>query len=48
MSGSPSLTALITVVEGLPYLMLGLFSGALSDRLDRRRVMVVADVVAAW
>lgn len=47
LSGSPSLTALITVVEGLPYLMLGLFSGALSDRLDRRRVMVVADVVAA-
>ena len=47
LTGSPSLTALITVVEGLPYLMLGLFSGALSDRLDRRRVMVAADVVAA-
>ncbi len=47
LSGSPSLTALITVVEGLPYLLFGLFSGALSDRLDRRRVMVVADVVAA-
>ncbi len=47
LSGSPSLTALITVVEGLPYLLLGLFSGALSDRLDRRRVMVIADVVAA-
>ena len=47
LSGSPSLTALITVVEGLPYLVLGLFSGALSDRLDRRRVMVAADVVAA-
>ena len=47
LSGSPSLTALITVVEGLPYLLLGLFSGALSDRLDRRRVMVVADLVAA-
>ena len=46
LSGSPSLTALITVVEGVPYLLFGLFSGALSDRLDRRRVMVVADVVA--
>lgn len=46
LSGSPSLTALITVVEGLPYLLLGLFSGALSDRLDRQRVMVLADVVA--
>jgi MFS family permease len=46
LSGSPSLTALIAVVEGLPYLLLGLFSGALSDRLDRRRVMVLADVCA--
>ena len=45
-AGSPSLTALITVVEGVPYLLFGLFSGALSDRLDRQRVMVVADVVA--
>ena len=46
LSGSPSLTALVTVVEGVPYLLLGLFSGALSDRLDRKRVMVVADAVA--
>ena len=46
LTGSPSLTALITVVEGVPYLLFGLFSGALSDRLDRQRVMVVADVVA--
>ena len=47
LSGSPSLTALITVAEGLPYLLFGLVSGALSDRLNRRRVMVAADVVAA-
>ena len=46
LTGSPSLTALVAVLEGLPYLVLGLFSGALSDRLDRQRVMVVADVVA--
>ncbi|MBM6401865.1 MFS transporter [Phycicoccus sonneratiae] len=47
LSGSPSLTALVTLVEGLPYLLFGLVSGALSDRLDRRRVMVVADLVSA-
>jgi MFS family permease len=47
LSGSPSLTALVTLVEGLPYLLLGLVSGALSDRLDRRRVMVVADLLSA-
>jgi len=46
LTSSPSLTALITVVEGVPYLLFGLFSGALSDRLDRKRVMVAADVVA--
>ena len=47
LSGSPSLTALVTLVEGLPYLLLGLVSGALSDRLDRRRVMVLADLSSA-
>lgn len=47
LSGSPALTALVTVAEGVPYLVLGLFSGALSDRLDRRRVMVVAELVSA-
>lgn len=47
LSGSPSLTALVTLVEGLPYLLFGLVSGALSDRLDRRRVMVVADLLSA-
>lgn len=47
LSGSASLTALTTVLEGLPYVLFGLFSGALADRLDRRRVMVVADLLCA-
>lgn len=47
LSGSPALTALVTLVEGLPYLLLGLVSGAISDRLDRRRVMVAADLASA-
>lgn len=47
LSGSPALTALVTLVEGLPYLFFGLVSGALSDRLDRRRVMVAADLLSA-
>ncbi len=47
LSGSPALTALVTVAEGVPYLLLGLVSGALSDRLDRRRVMVAADLLSA-
>ncbi|GIF67078.1 MFS transporter [Asanoa ishikariensis] len=40
-------TALVVVAEGLPYLCFGLFAGALADRLDRRRVMVTADLVNA-
>ncbi len=47
LSGSPSLTALTTVMEALPYLAFGLFAGALSDRWDRRRVMVTAELANA-
>lgn len=48
LSGSPTLTALTTVMEALPYLAFGLFAGALADRWDRRRVMVTAEVVNAF
>jgi MFS family permease len=45
LSGSPFLTALVTTLEAAPYLLFGLFAGALSDRWNRRTVMVAADVV---
>ena len=44
LSHSPALTALTTTLEALPYLVVGLFAGALGDRLDRRKVMVGADL----
>lgn len=44
LSGSPALTALTATLEALPYILLGLFAGAIGDRLDRKRVMVVADL----
>ncbi|MFL6080815.1 MAG: MFS transporter [Ornithinibacter sp.] len=44
---SPLLTSLVAAFEALPYLLLGLPAGALADRFDRKRVMVVADVVNA-
>jgi MFS family permease len=47
LSGSAPLTALVSMLEAAPYLLFGLFAGALSDQLDRRRVMVVADVADA-
>src|SRR5215211_3480128 len=47
MSGSPLLTAAVTALEALPYLLIGLLAGALSDRWDRQRVMVSSDLVNA-
>jgi MFS family permease len=47
MSGSPFLTAAVTALEALPYLLVGLLAGALTDRWDRKRVMVSADAVNA-
>lgn len=42
LTGSASLTALVTAVETAPYLVLGLPAGALVDGWNRRRVLVVA------
>ncbi|WP_185444663.1 MFS transporter [Kribbella qitaiheensis] len=47
LSGSPFLTALVTALEAAPYLLVGLFAGALADRWNRRRVMVTADLINA-
>lgn len=47
LSGSTFLTALVSALEAVPYLAFGLLSGALSDRWDRRGMMVGADLVAA-
>jgi MFS family permease len=47
LSGSPLLTGVTAATEGLPYLLFGLLAGALADRMDRRRVMVGADLVNA-
>jgi MFS family permease len=47
LSGSALLTGVATATEGLPYLLFGLLAGALSDRVDRQRLMVSCDVVNA-
>jgi MFS family permease len=46
-SGSASLTALVAACEAAPYMCFGLFSGALTDRWNRKRVMVTADVLSS-
>lgn len=47
MSHSTLLTAVTSASEAAPYIILGLVAGALSDRWDRQRVMVRADIISA-
>jgi MFS family permease len=46
-TGSAALTAAVVGLEAAPYLVFGLFFGALADRLPRRRAMVRADIANA-
>jgi len=41
------LVALAALVQWLPPLLFGLYAGALSDRLDRRLIVVIVDVMRA-
>lgn len=47
LSGSASLTALVTALEAAPYLLFGLLAGAFGDRWNRRVTMVRADLLGA-
>jgi len=47
LTGSKSMTGLIVMLGSLPSLLLGPYSGALVDRLDRRRTMLVSDLARA-
>jgi MFS family permease len=40
----PFLVAMAAVLQRLPWLLLGLYAGALADRLDRRRIVVVCEL----
>lgn len=42
-SKSPLLVSLVAAAGTLPYLVFGLVAGAVADRMDRRRLMVVTD-----
>ncbi|SEE60841.1 MFS transporter [Jiangella alba] len=47
ITGSATWTSLVIVAEAVPYLVFGLWAGALADHADRRRMMVGADLMAA-
>lgn len=45
LTGSPTMMALVGAAEYLPYLLFGLLGGLLADRFDRRRLMIVVDLI---
>lgn len=42
---SPALVSMALLLVGLPWLLFGLFAGAIADRVDRKRMVVVANLV---
>lgn len=46
-TGSALSTALLTVCSYVPYVLTSIFAGALTDRLDKKRTMLVCDALAA-
>ena len=44
LTGSPALAGLAGTLRALPYLLFSLPAGALIDRWDRKRVMIICDV----
>ena len=46
-TGSALSTALLSVCSYAPYVAVSVFAGALSDRWDKRRTMLVCDSLAA-
>lgn len=45
--GSALASALLSVCSYAPYVLMSIFAGALSDRWDKRRVLLVCDALAA-
>ncbi|MFF1697663.1 MFS transporter [Streptomyces sp. NPDC058257] len=46
-TGSPLLVSLVAAGEAMPYVFFGLLAGALADRMNRRRLMMAADILNA-
>ncbi|GGZ46750.1 MFS transporter [Streptomyces inusitatus] len=47
LTGSAISTALTYAVEFVPFVVIGLFSGVVADRADRRQLMILCDVVSS-
>lgn len=47
LGATPAQISALNMMQWAPPLILGLFAGRVADRLDRRRTMIVADLLAA-
>lgn len=47
MTGSALSTASVYMLQMLPYIFFGLLAGAIADRVDRRRIMLLANLARA-
>lgn len=45
LTQSAFLTGLLGALEVVPYLVFGLFAGALADRVERKRLMIACDII---
>ena len=46
-TGSALSTAALTICSYLPYVIMSIFAGAISDRFDKKKTMLVCDLLAA-
>jgi len=47
ITGNPAMVGYVGAIQSLPYLLLGPYAGVIADRVDRRRVMLFADITSA-
>jgi len=46
VTGSVAMVGYVGALEALPYLLLGPYAGVLADRIDRRKIMLLSDVLS--
>ena len=47
LTRDPLLVSLAVLLQQLPFLLFGFFAGAVTDRMDRRRIVVIVDLLRA-
>jgi MFS family permease len=45
VTGSDVMVGVVGALETLPFLLFGLYAGVLADRVDRRKIMLISDLV---